>query len=97
MRLRQVQLGVTVAIDDFGTGYSSLSRLSQLRPRDSRSTGLFVADLTTSPKSLAIVRAIVAPAEAVDLEVVAEGVETADQAMVLVTEGVRLAQGYWYS
>ena len=51
----------------------------------------FVADLTTSPKSLALVRAIVALAEAVDLEVVAEGVETADQAMVLVTEGVRLA------
>jgi diguanylate cyclase (GGDEF)-like protein/PAS domain S-box-containing protein len=86
--------GVRVAIDDFGTGYSSLSYLRRFPVDLVKLDRSFVADLGTDPAAAAIVTAVVTLAETLDMSVVAEGVETAEQ-LALVTElGCHLVQGY---
>ncbi len=87
--------GVSVSVDDFGTGYSSLSYLSRLHVHEVKIDRSFVAGLTTRPEDHAIVRATLAMAEALNLEVVAEGIETRDQRDSLVELGVRRGQGWW--
>lgn len=89
--------GVRVAIDDFGTGYSALSQLKTLRVDTLKIDQGFVRDLGLDPNDLTIVRAIIALAEAFDLELVAEGVETAVAARTLLTHGCHRAQGYLLS
>jgi diguanylate cyclase (GGDEF)-like protein len=90
-------IGVQIAIDDFGTGYAVLSHLKSL-PVDALKidTG-FVRDLGTSPGDLAIVRSIIGLAEAFDLQVVAEGVETPAAALTLMRHGCHRAQGFLLS
>jgi diguanylate cyclase (GGDEF)-like protein/PAS domain S-box-containing protein len=86
--------GLTVAMDDFGTGYSSLSSLGRL-PLDSlKIDRSFVLRMTEDPQSTSIVTTIISLAHALDLKVVAEGVETAEQARLLRLLKCDQAQGY---
>jgi diguanylate cyclase (GGDEF)-like protein len=90
-------VGVQVAIDDFGTGYSALSQLKSLPVDTLKIDKGFVRELGTDPGDLAIVRAIIALAEAFDLELVAEGVETEAAALTLLRHGCHRAQGFLLS
>jgi diguanylate cyclase (GGDEF)-like protein len=90
-------VGVQVAIDDFGTGFSVLSHLKSLPVDVLKIDRSFVADLGQNPGDLAIVRAVIALAEAFELELVAEGVETVIAAETLLHHGCHRAQGFLLS
>jgi diguanylate cyclase (GGDEF)-like protein len=91
------EVGVQIAIDDFGTGYSVLSHLKSLPVDALKIDRGFVRDLGSSPGDLAIVRAIIALADAFDLQLVAEGVETEAAARTLLHHGCFRAQGFLLS
>ena len=86
-------LGARISIDDFGTGYSSFARLANLPVDVLKIDQAFVRDLDSS-EGIAVVRAIIALAEAYGLDIVAEGVETIEQLDVLTNLGVPNLQGY---
>ena len=90
-------LSVGLLLDDFGTGYSSLSYLHNFRFDTLKIDRSFVARLEQSGKQAEIVRTIVSLARALQMEVVAEGVENAAQAQQLQTLRVDCGQGYWFS
>jgi diguanylate cyclase (GGDEF)-like protein len=91
------EVGVQIAIDDFGTGYAVLSHLKSLPVDILKIDTSFVRDLGTNSRDLAIVRAIIGLAEAFDLQLVAEGVETPAAALTLMRHGCHRAQGYLLS
>ncbi|GAC1634885.1 MAG: hypothetical protein NVS4B6_00940 [Mycobacterium sp.] len=91
------EVGVRVAIDDFGTGYSVLSLLKSLPVDTLKIDKGFVRDLGSNASDLAIVRAIIALAEAFGLQLVAEGVETETAALTLLRHGCYRAQGFLLS
>ena len=96
--LRQLNsIGVRIAIDDFGTGYSSLSLLQRFPIQRIKIDRAFVHALTTDGGSHSIVRTIVAMAEALGADIVAEGVETPEQMDILTSLDCRKAQGYLIS
>jgi diguanylate cyclase (GGDEF)-like protein len=90
-------VGVKVAIDDFGTGHSVLSHLKSLAVDTIKIDRSFVRELGKNAGDFAIVRAIVALADAFELQVVAEGVETEDAARTLLSLGCFRAQGFLLS
>jgi diguanylate cyclase (GGDEF)-like protein len=94
-RLRE--LGVRIAIDDFGTGFSSLSYLRRLPADVLKIDRSFVADLPDSRSSASLVASIIELAHTLQLDVVAEGVETDAQRRCLVELGCGLAQGYLFA
>ena len=95
--LRLKALGVRLAVDDFGTGYSSLSHLKHFPMDVVKIDRSFVQDLDTKPGDCALVRAIIAMADSLGLECVAEGVETEAQIRLLKGLGCSLMQGYAFS
>lgn len=89
-------MGVGVALDDFGTGYSSLSYLGRLPLNKIKIDQGFVKRLPADAESGAIIRAVMTLSETLDKIVVAEGIETADQAWVLRMMGCQIGQGYHF-
>lgn len=87
-------LGVGISIDDFGTGYSSLLYLKRLPATEIKIDHAFVRDLEHSAEDVVIVSAIVALGHALDMDIVAEGVETAAQRAYLERLGCDYLQGY---
>jgi EAL domain-containing protein (putative c-di-GMP-specific phosphodiesterase class I) len=97
-RLHQLRtLGVRIALDDFGTGYSSLSHLRDLPLDFVKIAKPFVDGLVGSTVAETFVRAILQIAKALDLQVIVEGIEHREQAVVLKNLNCELAQGYHYS
>ncbi|MCD0463732.1 sensor domain-containing protein [Roseiconus lacunae] len=90
-------VGFRVAIDDFGTGFSSLSYLKDFRIQTLKIDLSFVHDMIRSPQSNAVVRSIISLGRGLGLTVVAEGVETMEQASLLSEAGCTLMQGYYFA
>ncbi|MGH8487273.1 MAG: putative bifunctional diguanylate cyclase/phosphodiesterase, partial [Pseudomonas sp.] len=93
-RLRE--LGLRLAIDDFGTGYSSLLRLKRLPVQKLKIDQGFVAGLPNDEDDVAIVRVIIALGKSMGMQVLAEGIEQAEQARFLLEYECELGQGYWF-
>lgn len=89
--------GVRFSLDDFGTGYSSLSYLSRLPLEQLKIDLCFVRDMLTDKNAAAIAKAIVGLGESLDMEVIAEGIETKSQQEFLTHLGCHRYQGYLYS
>tara|TARA_R110002167_G_scaffold32668_1_gene105595 strand:- start:3415 stop:5934 length:2520 start_codon:yes stop_codon:yes gene_type:complete len=91
------QLGIKNSIDDFGTGFSSLSYLTQLPFDTLKIDASFISKLPNDLKQCQIIKSIIAMAKGLDLTLVGEGVETAEQANFLKVNGCDVIQGYLYS
>ena len=91
------RLGVRVALDDFGTGNASLTYLQRLPADSIKIDQSFVRDVIDDPKDLAIVTAVITASRMLGMNVIAEGVETADHVDLLVKTGCNHLQGYFFS
>jgi diguanylate cyclase len=91
------EVGVQIAIDDFGTGYAVLSHLKSLPVDMLKIDAGFVRDLGSNANDLAIIRAIIGLAEAFNLQLVGEGVESLSAALTLMQHGCHRAQGFLFS
>ncbi|MEH6718054.1 MAG: EAL domain-containing protein [Aurantimonas endophytica] len=89
-------MGLTISMDDFGTGYSSLGYLSRFPFDKIKIDQSFVRDMRR-PENIAIVRSVLGLSKALEMQVIAEGIETEEQMRILYDEGCREMQGYYFS
>lgn len=89
-------LGICLALDDFGTGYASLSYLQEYPFDFIKIDKSFISKITDDCTQRAIVKAILDLAVALDMQVIAEGIETEQQRDVLLDMGCQYGQGYWF-
>jgi EAL domain-containing protein (putative c-di-GMP-specific phosphodiesterase class I) len=90
-------MGLQTSIDDFGTGYSSLGSLTKFPINTIKIDKEFIYKITTDVNAQAIIKAIIAMAHSLHIDVIAEGVETEDELAFLQSEGCDKAQGYLFS
>lgn len=90
-------MGISISIDDFGTGYSSLSYLKKFPINNLKIDRSFVRDITSNPENRAIVKTIISMANNLNLDVIAEGVETEAELKFLKSNGCMFVQGYLFS
>jgi EAL domain-containing protein (putative c-di-GMP-specific phosphodiesterase class I) len=86
-----------ISLDDFGTGYSSLSWLSHFPIRSLKIDRSFVEGIATGERDISIIRAIIALARSLDMEVVAEGIQQERQCEILLELGCEYGQGFHFS
>lgn len=97
-RLKQLHdIGIKLAIDDFGTGYSSLSYLKKFPVHKLKIDRAFVTDVTHNKDDASIARSIIHLGQAMNLEIIAEGVETEEQLKFLQNEGCQQVQGFLFA
>lgn len=89
--------GIRISLDDFGTGYSSLSYLKLFPIHKVKIDRSFIRDITKNQNDKAIVATIIAMAQHLNMEVIAEGIETKDQLDILTANDCHEIQGYYYS
>jgi EAL domain-containing protein (putative c-di-GMP-specific phosphodiesterase class I) len=89
--------GIRVAVDDFGSGYSSLNYLTRLPINTLKIDKSFIDNLIDDDSNRVVVKSIIDLARNLDMEILAEGVETKEQKELLFDEGIQLIQGYYYS
>lgn len=94
---RLKNMGFKISIDDFGTGYSSLSYLKRLPIDKLKIDQSFIRDIANDEDDKIIVEAIISLAQSMNLEVIAEGVETPEQRQLIEAQGCNLMQGYLFS
>lgn len=88
--------GIQIAVDDFGTGYSNLSYLKRFHIDNLKIDQSFICNATTDANDAAIVKAIIAIAKGLDINLIAEGVETKEQLSFLIQHQCNVAQGYYF-
>ncbi len=91
------KIGIELAVDDFGTGYSSLAYLKKFPINKLKIDQTFVKDLPKDEEDVGIVKAVIALAKALNLKIIAEGVETKEQKDFLINNQCHNIQGYFYS